>query len=74
LTEEAEVEIDPAGGWIEAIQSAEIIYGSDPKAMNTFERPDTIQIQPLHTGKTADGKASFRLPKLSFAAVTFQIK
>lgn len=74
LTEEADVEIDPAGGWIEAILSAEIIYGSDPKDMNTFERPDTIQALPLHTGKIRDGKASIRLPKLSFAAITFKVK
>jgi alpha-L-arabinofuranosidase len=73
LTEAAEIEIDPAGGKIESILSAEVVCGPDPKASNTFENPTNVISQPLQTGIVMDGKAVIHLPPLAFAAVTFRV-
>ncbi len=73
LCEETEVEIDPAGKKIDSILSAEVIYGSSPKASNTYENPYNIISRPLQTGVVIDGKAIIHLPPLSFAAVTFKV-
>jgi alpha-N-arabinofuranosidase len=74
LSEKAEIEIDHAGGWIDSILTAEVVSGSGPKDHNTYEKPDTIIIQQLRTGKVKDGKAFIQLPPLSFAAITFKVK
>ncbi|MBC8077370.1 MAG: alpha-N-arabinofuranosidase [Chloroflexales bacterium] len=46
------------------------LAGSDPKAINTFERPDTIVPQRLEGEQIRDGRMTLRLPPLSFTAVT----
>ena len=73
LSETAEVWIDYAGEKILSVQSAEVIHGSGPKDMNTFERPDNIVSQPLRGVAVRDGKALVHLPALSAAAVTFAV-
>jgi alpha-N-arabinofuranosidase len=72
--ETAQVEIDHASGEITAVDSAEVVSGTDPKANNTYERPGVVRSAPLDTVKVADGKASIQLPPLSVAAVTFKVK
>jgi alpha-L-arabinofuranosidase len=73
LSEIAEVEIDPGGKKIEAILSAEVIHGSNPKESNTFAHPDNIISQPLRTGGVSAGKATMTLPPLSVAALTLKV-
>jgi alpha-N-arabinofuranosidase len=73
ISEAAEVEIDHAGEKIEALLSAEVVYGSNPKDRNTYGNPHKIISQPLQTGVVMDGKAVIHLPPLSFAAVTFKV-
>lgn len=73
LTETAEVEIDYAGGKIEALQSAEVVTGPDAKAANTFESPDLICSQPLKSIEIQNGKALVKLPPLSISAATFKV-
>jgi alpha-N-arabinofuranosidase len=69
----AEVEIDPAGARITALESAEIVSGTDPKAENTFERPQAVSSQPFRGVKMDGGKALVSLPPLSVTAMTFTI-
>jgi alpha-N-arabinofuranosidase len=73
LTEAAEVEIDHAGGKMESILSAEVVFGSNPKDRNTYENPHIIISQPLQTGMVREGKAVIHLPPFSVAAVTFKV-
>ncbi len=73
VTENAEIEIDPAGGKIESVQSAEVISGPGPQANNTYEDPGVICSRPLKTIKVSDGKALVQLPPLAVAAVTLNI-
>jgi len=49
------------------------LAGSDPKAVNTFEQPDTIipQAQPAIT--IQDGRAIVSLPPLSFSMWTYRV-
>jgi alpha-N-arabinofuranosidase len=72
-SEEAEVEIDHASGKIIAVQSAEILSGTDPNANNTYEYPNIVYSGPLNAVKVVDGKASLSLPPLSVTAVTFKV-
>lgn len=72
-SEEAEVEIDHASGKIVAVESAEAVCGTDPKANNTYEQPNVVRSMPLRTVKVEDGKAIITLPALSAAAVTFKV-
>jgi alpha-N-arabinofuranosidase len=46
------------------------LRGADPKATNTFERPDTIVPQKLEGMPVQDGRITLRLPPLSFTVVT----
>lgn len=73
LTEAAEVEIDYGGEAIESILSAEVVFGSNPKEINTFESPSQVIRRPLRSGVVREGKAIIQLPALSVAAITFRI-
>ncbi len=46
------------------------LSGTDPKAINTFERPDLLVPQPLGARTLADGRLTLQLPPLSFTMVT----
>lgn len=72
-SEEAEIEIDHASGKIVAVESAEVICGTDPLANNTYAYPNAVHNMPLHTVKVEDRKAIITLPALSAAAVTFKV-
>lgn len=73
-SEQAEVEIDHAGSKIVAVQSAEVVCGTDPKANNTYTQPNEVRSIPLHSVNVQDGKASVILPALSASAVTFKVR
>ncbi len=73
ISEQAEVEIDHASGRIVAVESAEVLSGTDPKANNTYEHPNMVCSGPLNAVKVVDGKASLSLPPLSIAAVTLKV-
>jgi len=73
LSETAEVEIDHGRGKIESIFFAEVVYGSDPKESNTFEKPNQVIRRPLKTGVVSEGKAIIQLPPLSVSAITFRV-
>ena len=46
------------------------LSGTDPKAINTFERPNTLVPQSLGTQAIEGGKLTLQLPPLSFTVVT----
>jgi alpha-N-arabinofuranosidase len=71
VDEPALLQIALADGAIGALESGEVLYGTDPKAVNTFERPDLVQPQPLQGVRVADGRAEVELPPLSVAAMTY---
>jgi alpha-N-arabinofuranosidase len=73
LDEAAPLSIELADGEIEALEGADVLYGSDPTAVNTFERPDRVRPQTLEGLRIVDGKAQVELPPLSVAAMTFSI-
>jgi alpha-L-arabinofuranosidase len=73
MGEGAEVEIDRASGKIIAVESAEVLSGTDPNAINTYEHPNTVCSGPFNAVKVVDGKASISLPPLSVAAVTLKV-
>ncbi len=72
LSEPMLVEIDCAGMPLRSVESAEVVAGTDPKACNTYEQPDTVSRQAFKDIEIVDGKAQVKLPPLSFAAITFQ--
>jgi alpha-N-arabinofuranosidase len=72
-TEQANIEITPAGIRLKSIQSAEMITGASASACNTFERPDTISIQKPGKLQLIDQQASIQLPPLSVAAISFDV-
>ncbi|HJZ49979.1 MAG TPA: alpha-N-arabinofuranosidase [Roseiflexaceae bacterium] len=46
------------------------LAGTDPKATNTFDQPDTIVPKTLDGMPVRDGRITLRLPPLSFTVVT----
>ena len=57
LDEAAPLSIELVDGEITALESAEVLYGTDPKAVNTFEQPDLVQPQSLEGVRVAEGRA-----------------
>ncbi len=73
LAETMTVQVNVADRTITALDSAEILTGPEPKALNSFEQPDLIQIRPFQAVKIADGLATVALPPLAVAAMTFRL-
>ena len=74
MEETATVHIELADQTIVALDSAEILSGPEPKALNSFEQPDLIQARPFRAVSIANGLATATLPPLSVAAMTFQLE
>ncbi|MHC4716054.1 MAG: alpha-N-arabinofuranosidase [Planctomycetota bacterium] len=74
LDEAAEVEIGVADARVASLEGAEILTGPDPKAANSFDRPDTVAPAEFAEVAARDGKAVTRLPALSVAAMTFRLE
>lgn len=72
LNEKAPVEVQFPGGQLTGVQSAEIVAGNDPQALNTYEQPNRITSQPLNGVTVRDGQGYVELPPLSVAAITFK--
>lgn len=52
------------------VRAASQLSGTDPKATNTFEHPDTIVPKQLNDLKIQDGTLTVQLPPLSFTVVS----
>ena len=74
LEESADAVIDPGGGWIEGLISAEVVTGPDAKSANTFEQPQVVTRQPLGAVRIEGGKAYLTLPRLSAAGISLRMR
>ncbi|MBN1563994.1 MAG: alpha-N-arabinofuranosidase [Anaerolineae bacterium] len=73
LDDTATVDIAVTDQTITALQHADMLTGTNPKAENTFENPYVIQPQPFDAVRIAAGKATLELPPLSVVALTFAL-
>ena len=71
LDEPAPVRVAPGIGRISAFVDAEVLTGSDPKAANSFERPDVVRSRPFDGVHIHERGAQVTIPPLSFVAATF---
>ncbi len=69
----AVVQVNLADCDITGLADAELLTGPNAQAANSFEQPNLVCAQPFADVHIADGKASFELPALSFAALTFRL-
>jgi alpha-N-arabinofuranosidase len=69
----AAIEVQLADRGITRLVSAELLTGPHAQAANSFAQPNLVCARPFGDVRIADGKASFELPPLSFAAVTLQL-
>jgi alpha-N-arabinofuranosidase len=70
----ADVTIVLADGACVSRESAEILTGPDVKASNSFETPEVIKARPFKAITIKDGQVHCKLPPLSFAAMTLNLK
>jgi alpha-N-arabinofuranosidase len=73
LAEDMTVHVKVADRAIVALDSAEILTGPGPKAINSLEQPNLVQLHPFQAVEISDGLATVRLPSLSVAAMTFRL-
>jgi alpha-N-arabinofuranosidase len=73
LDEPAIVHVELADRPIVSLDSAELLTGPDPKAANSFERPDVVQSRAFTDAQVTDGRATVKLPPLCVAAITFRL-
>ena len=71
--EAAPLQITLLDGAISGLESGEVLSGTDPKAVNTFEQPDLVRPQSLQDVRIVGGRAGVVLPPLSVTAMTFTI-
>jgi alpha-L-arabinofuranosidase len=72
MSANAQVEIEYPGGQLLSVESAEIVTGPSPDAMNTFEQPHIIKSEQFSGIQIASNIANVKLPPLSVVAITFK--
>ena len=72
--EPAEVRVRLADRAIASLAEGELLTGPQADSANSFEQPDVVKSEPFGEVSVAGGIATVRLPPLSFAAMTFQLK
>jgi alpha-N-arabinofuranosidase len=73
LTDAEPVILTLADRPIVALESAELLTGPEPKAANSFEKPDVIKSRPFDAAQVIQGKGHFELPPLSVLATTWRL-
>ena len=73
LCDPAEVSIRPAGRGIARLVDAEILTGPEPKSSNSFDDPAVVTSRTFEDVAVTGGAAVARLPRLSLAAMTFEL-
>jgi len=73
LEETADITVEVADRAIVSLHSGEILSGADPKAANTFERPDRVGSCPFNEAQITAGRATVTLPSCAVAALTFSL-
>ena len=49
------------------------LAGSDPKALNTWEQPNTLHAQKIEAPRVEGNKATLSVPALSFTTILTQV-
>jgi alpha-N-arabinofuranosidase len=70
LTETLEVDINWQGTAAKTVTSAWQVTGDDPKAANSFEKPNTVVANTLSGVSIKDARISINLPPMSFTTIT----
>jgi alpha-N-arabinofuranosidase len=65
--------VNPADLQLTGLESAEILAGSDPKAVNSYEEPQTVSSRACDEFTFKNGRALCRLPPLAFLAATLRV-
>ena len=73
LDETTTVHVELADRPLVALEDGEILSGPDAKAANSFERPAVVTSRAFSDVHVAHDGASFELPPLSVAALTFRL-
>ena len=69
--ESMELNVQLADRPIASLVDAEILTGPDAKAANSYEEPDLVKSRSFDDVTIRDGRATYELPPLSVAALTF---
>ena len=68
------VSLELFGQHFASFESAELLTGPGPFAMNTLEQPDLIASQPFSAVTVEPGCATLAMPRLSVIAITFRVE
>jgi alpha-N-arabinofuranosidase len=71
LEEPARVQVHFPDGELKALESTEILSGTNPNDRNTYEQPARVACQPFSAVSIQDGLAIFGMPPLSIVAASF---
>jgi alpha-N-arabinofuranosidase len=72
--ESMEMRVDIADRAIASLVDAEILTGPDAKTANSFEEPERVTSCPFDDVTMRNGLATYELPPLSVAALTFRLE
>jgi len=70
--EPMELNVQLADRTIVSLVEAEMLTGPNAKAANSYEEPDLVKSRPFDDVTIRDGRATYELPPLSVAALTFR--
>lgn len=73
LDQAAPLRLQLADRAFRALDSGEVLAGTDPKAVNTFARPGQVVPRPFTQVRLEGNQASAELPPLSVTALTFTL-
>lgn len=73
LVEPAQVEVNLADRQITSFVDGDILTGNDPKAANSFEKPDIVVPETFTAVEIVNGVAVITLPPLSVAALSLKL-
>ncbi len=73
LSEAADVGVSLGGKKPRRVTNVQVVSGNDPKAANSWERPDAIKPVAGRGRLDADGKAHLRVPALGLVAADLEV-
>jgi alpha-N-arabinofuranosidase len=72
-TEDAVLHVSLADARVQSVQSVRLLTGPDPKAVNSWEKPDVVKPTVGTARVLDDGAVEVNVPRLGFAAVTARV-
>jgi alpha-N-arabinofuranosidase len=74
VNEKLDLAIRVGDARLRRVMNGDVVAGLDPKAANTFEKPNAVTSRPFLDATFKDGTATVQLPPLSVAAMTFELE